>query len=83
MRKGVVHERINSEAKNGDVFTFIGSSHRFIKLLHTEYGDIVVWVKCLKTGDFKLPEYNLESNSYLMELCDLAMIVEGIQENPK
>ena len=33
---GVVHEKMNSEVKNGDVFIFIGSSRRLMKLLHAE-----------------------------------------------
>lgn len=80
---GVVHEKMNSEVKNGDVFIFIGSSRRLMKLLHAEDGGMVMYVKRLEAGRFKLPEYDPESNSYPMEWRDLVMMVEGIQENPE
>ena len=68
---GVVHEKMKSEVKNGDVF--IGSSRRLMKLLHAEDGGMVMYVKRLEAGRFKLPEYGR----------DLVMMVEGIQENPE
>ena len=80
---GVVHEKMNSEVRNGDVFIFIGSSRRLMKLLHAEDGGMVMYVKRLKDGRFKLPEYDPKSNSYPMEWRDLVMMVEGIQENPE
>ena len=44
---GVVHEKMNSEVRNGDVFIFIGSSRRLMKLLHAEDGGMVMYVKRL------------------------------------
>ena len=64
---GVVHEKMRSEVKNGDVFIFVGSSRKLIKLLHAEDGGMVMYVKRLEAGRFKLPEYDPESNSYPME----------------
>ena len=89
MRKGIsslcglVHEKMKSEVRNGDVFIFIGSSRKLMKLLHAEDGGMVMYVKRLEAGRFKLPEYDTESNSYPMEWRDLVMMVEGIQENPE
>lgn len=85
MRKGIrslcglVHEKMKSEVKNGDVFIFIGSGRKLMKLLH----GMVMYVKRLEAGRFKLPEYDPESNSYPMEWRDLVMMVEGIRENPE
>lgn len=67
---GVVHEKMNSEVKNGDVFIFIGSSRRLMKLLHAEDGGMVMYVKRLEAGHSKLPEYDSKSNSYPMEWRD-------------
>lgn len=70
MRKGIsslcglVHERMRSEVRNGDVFIFVGSSRKLMKLLHAEDGGMVMYVKRLEAGRFKLPEYDPESNSY-------------------
>lgn len=56
MRKGIsslcglVHDRMKSEVKNGDVFIFIGSSRKLMKLLHAEDGGMVMYVKRLEAG---------------------------------
>ena len=57
MRKGIsslcglVHEKMNSEVKNGDVFIFIGSGRKLMKLLHAEDGGMVMYVKCLEAAE--------------------------------
>ena len=61
---GVVHEKMKSEVKNGDVFIFIGSSRKLMKLLHAEDGGMVMYVKRLEAGRFKLPEYDPESEVF-------------------
>lgn len=47
---GVVHDRMRSDVKNGDVFIFIGRSRRLMKLLHAEDGGMVMYVKRLEAG---------------------------------
>ena len=79
---GVVHERMGRSVKNGDVFIFIGGGRKLMKLLHAEDGGMVMYVKRLESGRFKLPEYDVETNSYPMEWRDLVVMVEGISENP-
>ena len=80
---GVVHERMHTSVRNGDVFIFIGSSRKLMKLLHAEDGGMVMYVKRLEAGRFKLPEYDEGTNSYSMEWRDLVVMVEGMQENPE
>ena len=79
---GVVKEKMGSDVRNGDVFIFIGSSRKLMKLLHAEDGGMVMYVKRLEAGRFKLPEYDQEAKSYLMEWRDLVVMVEGINEDP-
>ena len=79
---GVVKENMGSDVRNGDVFIFIGSSRKLMKLLHAEDGGMVMYVKRLEAGRFKLPEYDPESKSYPMEWRDLVVMVEGINEDP-
>lgn len=80
---GVVHEKMNSNVRNGDVYIFIGRNRKLMKLLHAEDGGMVMYVKRLEAGRFKLPEYDEDSKSYSMEWRDLVVMVEGIQENPQ
>ena len=79
---GVVHEKMKSDVRNGDVFIFIGRSRRLMKLLHAEDGGMVMYVQRLEAGRFKLPEYNEDTKSYPMEWRDLVVMVEGIRESP-
>ena len=80
---GVVKERMRADVRNGDVFIFIGSSRRLMKLLHAEDGGMVMYVKRLEAGRFKLPTYDEKSKTYPMEWRDLVVMVEGMQEDPE
>lgn len=42
-----------------------------MKLLHAEDGDMVLYIKRLEEGTFRLPAYDSESRSYPMEWRDL------------
>ena len=79
---GIVKEYMGYDVRNGDVFIFIGSSRRLMKLIHAEDGGMVMYVKRLESGRFRLPEYDAESKSYSMEWRDLVVMVEGITEDP-
>ena len=48
-----------------------------MKPFHAENGDMVMYVKRLEAGRFKLPEYDLESACNPKEWRDFVMIVEG------
>ena len=88
MRKGInslcglVHEVMKSDVRNGDVFIFVGSSRKLMKLLHAEDGGMVMYVKRLEAGRFRLPSYDEQTRSYPMEWRDLVVMVEGLQEDP-
>lgn len=45
---GVIHERMGHNIKHGDVFIFIGSGNKLMKLLHAEEGGLVMYVKRLE-----------------------------------
>ena len=60
---GVVKEHMGADVRNGDVFIFIGASRRLMKLLHAEDGGMVMYVKRLEAGRFKLPEYDAQTRS--------------------
>lgn len=80
---GVVHEQMKSDVKNGDVFIFIGNSRKLMKLIHAEDGGVVMYVKRLEAGRFKIPQYDPQTCSYSMEWRDLVVMVEGIREDPE
>lgn len=79
---GVVKEKMGCQVMNGDVFIFIGSSRKLMKLLHAEDGGLVMYVKRLESGRFRIPPFDERTQTYPMEWRDLVVMVEGIMENP-
>lgn len=77
---GVAKDQMGCDVRNGDVFIFIG--RRLMKLMHAEDGGMVMYVKRLEAGRFKLPEYDEGTRTYSMEWRDLVVMVEGIREDP-
>lgn len=80
---GVVHDQMGQNVKNGDVFIFINGERKIMKLLHAEDGGMVMYVKRLEAGRFRLPQYDAGSKSYFMEWRDLVVMVEGLVESPQ
>lgn len=79
---GVVRQRMGSDVHFGDVFIFINRSRTTIKLLHAEEGGLVLYMKRLEEGTFRIPSYDSTTKSYPMTWRDLVLMVEGISENP-
>jgi transposase len=79
---GVVRERMGFDVRFGDVFIFLNHSRTTIKLLHAEDGGLVLYIKRLEAGRFRLPEYDQTTKSYSMQWRDLVVMVEGISESP-
>lgn len=79
---GVVQNQMGYDVRMGDVFIFISRNRTTIKLLHAEDGGLVLYIKRLEEGTFRIPSYDPGSQSYPMEWRDLVMMVEGIREDP-
>ena len=80
---GVVHDQMGQDVKNGDVFIFINGERKIMKLLHADDGGLVMYVKRLEAGRFRLPQYDADTRSYFMEWRDLVVMVEGLVESPQ
>jgi len=79
---GVIHDKMGYDVRLGDVFIFINRQRTTMKLLHAEDGGLVLYIKRLEEGTFRLPGYDQESKSYPMGWRDLVMMVEGINDEP-
>ena len=75
---GVVQNQMGYDVCMGDVFIFINRSRTTMKLLHAEDGGLVLYIKRLEQGTFRIPAYDEKRRSYPMDWCDLVMMVEGI-----
>ena len=73
---GVAKDQMECDVRNGNIFIFIGSSRRLMKLLHAEDGGMVMSVKRLEARRFKLPQYDAKTGSYPIEWRDLVVMVE-------
>lgn len=79
---GVVRDQMGHQVYMGDVFIFISRNKTTMKLLHMEDGGLVLYMKRLEEGTFRLPRYDEASRSYPMEWRELVMMVEGIRDDP-
>ena len=79
---GVVHDKMGYDVRLGDVFIFINRQRTTMKLLHAEDGGLVLYIKRLEEGTFRLPSYDKENKSYPMQWRDLVLMVEGINDEP-
>jgi len=70
------------DVRMGDVFIFINRNRTTMKLLHAEDGGLVLYMKRLEEGTFRIPPYDEKSRSYPMQWRDLVMMVEGIRDDP-
>lgn len=51
---GVIHNKMGYDVRLGDVFIFINRQRTTMKLLHAEDGDLVLYIKRLEEGTFRL-----------------------------
>lgn len=79
---GLVHGDGGREIRHGDVYVFVGGHGRTMKLIHAEDGGLVMYVKRLEAGVFRMPECGEGEDFHAMEWRDLVVMVEGIVENP-
>ena len=61
---GVVKERMGADVRNGDVFIFIGSSRKLMKLLHAEDGGMVMFEGITEDPASRLRRLRAERTEY-------------------
>ena len=79
---GLVTNNMDQDVQSGHVFIFINRKCNQMKILHAEEGGLVLYIKKLEAGTFKVPTYDEETRSFPMEWSDLVMLVKGIQSDP-
>ena len=80
---GIVQNQMGMNVQEGDAFVFLNRNLTNIKILHAEYGGLVIYNMKLEKGTIKLPEIDLEDQSYTRDLTwsELILMVQGI--NPE
>ena len=77
---GIVTNHMGMDVQDGDAYIFINKSLTGLKILHAEYGGLVIYNMKLERGAFKLPEIDSDdtATSRNIKWSDLMMIVQGI-----
>ena len=77
---GIVTNHMGKNVQDGDAYIFINKNLTGMKILHAEYGGLVIYNMKLERGAFKLPEIDSDdpASSRGIDWSDLIMIVKGL-----
>jgi transposase len=78
---GIVSNNMGMDIQDGSAFIFINKNCTSLKILHMEYGGLVIYHMKLSQGQFSLPNRILQDEtkvSYETVWSDLVMMVQGI-----
>jgi IS66 Orf2 like protein. len=80
---GIVRDRMGQDVKTGNVFIFINRLCTGMKILHLEYGGLVIYHMKLESGCFKLPVFDENTRTYRTCWHDLMLMVRGLDSQGK
>lgn len=76
---GIVTSIMKRNVQNGEVFIFVNRNLTIMKILHLEYGGLVIYHKKLENGSFKLPSFDENTPSLHVSWQDLMAIVSEVK----
>jgi len=78
---GIVTNEMHRDVRNGDAFIFINRQLTSMKILHAEYGGLVIYNMKLERGCIGLPSMQLDESATperLTKWQELVMMTQGI-----
>ena len=78
---GIVTNQMGMDIQDGDAFIFINKLCTAMKILHMEYGGLVIYHMKLTNGQFSLPEIDFQEGKTMSHetlLSELVLMVQGI-----
>jgi len=78
---GIVTNEMHRDVRNGDAFIFINRQLTSMKILHAEYGGLVIYNMKLEKGCISLPDMQLDESAppeRLTQWQELVMMTQGI-----
>ena len=78
---GIVTNQMEMDVQDGDAFIFINKLCTAMKILHMEYGGLVIYHMKLSSGRFSLPQIDFQEGrtvSHKTLWNDLVLMVQGI-----
>lgn len=76
---GIVTSSMSQDVRGGGVFIFVNKNANVMKILHMEYGGLVIYHKRLESGRFKLPAFDENTTSINIHWHDLMTIVQSVK----
>ena len=80
---GMVTNLMSRNVQDGDVYIFINRPRTSMKILHMEWGGLVIYHMKLQSGSFKLPVYDESTHTFQTSWQDLMMMVQGVIKDEK
>ena len=80
---GMVTNLMSRNIQDGDVYIFINRPRTSMKILHMEWGGLVIYHMRLESGSFKLPVFDESTNTFQTTWQDLMMMVQGLTMDEK
>lgn len=80
---GMVTNLMGRNVQDGDVYIFINRTCTSMKILHMEFGGLVIYHMKLESGSFKLPVFDDTTNTFQTSWHDLMMMVQGASSREK
>lgn len=80
---GIVTNSMGLNVQDGAAFIFINKSLTSMKILHAEYGGLVIYNMKLERGTILLPEINTEDTAQTRNVLwsDLVLMVQGLSSS--
>ena len=76
---GIVSSVMKRDVLNGEVFIFVNRRLTIMKILHLEHGGLVIYHKKLDSGVFKLPTFDEDLTSQVIEWHNLMTMVRDVK----
>ena len=76
---GIVASVMKRDVQNGEVFIFVNRRLTIMKILHLEHGGLVIYHKKLDSGVFKLPTFDEDLTSQVIEWHNLMTMVRDVK----
>lgn len=76
---GIVTSVMKRDVQNGEVFIFVNRRLTIMKILHLEHGGLVIYHKKLESGVFKLPTFDEELTSQVIQWHNLMTMVRDVK----
>lgn len=76
---GIVSMGMSQNVRDGGVFIFVNRHQTIMKILHMEYGGLVIYHKKLESGRLKLPAFDDNTTSLTIHWHELVTMIQSVK----